>query len=69
MADCKECQKNVTGDEIGLNMKLIDRTLTEFLCISCMSKMFSCDESLLRERIKYYKEIGCKLFPSDSPND
>lgn len=63
MARCRECNANISGDELGLNFKLIDRNATDFLCIKCMSAHFSCGEDALKSKIRYYKEIGCKLFP------
>lgn len=65
MANCRECGRSVSGDEMGLNLKLIDRQTTSFLCISCMAGFFRCDEGVLREKIRRFKEIGCKLFPSE----
>lgn len=69
MAYCRECDKSISGDEMGLNLKLIDRNVTEYLCVSCMSKKFSCDEAILKEKIRHYKKIGCKLFPSESVSE
>lgn len=66
MAVCKKCKRTVSGDEIGLNLKLIDRSVTEYLCISCMAGFFSCTEELLRDKVRRYREIGCKLFPTES---
>ena len=65
MAYCRNCDNGISGDELGLNLKLIDRNTTEYLCIGCMAKYFRCDEDVLYDKIKRFKEIGCKLFPSD----
>jgi hypothetical protein len=31
-----------------------------------MADFFSCEEELLRDKVRRYREIGCKLFPTES---
>lgn len=62
MSRCKSCDKELTGNEIGLTKKLINRGLTEFYCISCLAEKFNCDVPLLETKIEQFKKQGCTLF-------
>ena len=59
MSNCKKCGKELSGNDIGLTKKLINRGSTEFLCIDCIAEKFDCTKELLEEKIK---ESGCTLF-------
>ncbi|MBM6921765.1 hypothetical protein H6A12_11450 [Phocea massiliensis] len=61
-AVCRTCGAPLSNDEIGLYKKLVSRRAEDFLCIRCLAETFSCDEALLREKIKQFKESGCMLF-------
>ncbi len=62
MSKCLKCQKELTGNEIGLTKKLINRGSTEFYCINCLAGKFDCDVSLLEKKIEQFKKQGCTLF-------
>ena len=62
MAQCMQCGRSLTGDEIGLHKKMINRGATEFLCISCLAEVYHCEESLLEKKIEQFREQGCMLF-------
>ncbi len=62
MAGCKNCGRALSGDEIGLTQKMINRGATEFMCITCLSKFFSCEEELLLKKIEEFRALGCMLF-------
>ncbi|MDY3088441.1 MAG: hypothetical protein SOW51_04410 [Oscillospiraceae bacterium] len=62
MSNCKKCGKELSGNDIGLTKKLINRGSTEFLCINCIAEKFDCSKELLEEKIKQFKESGCTLF-------
>lgn len=62
MSNCKKCGKELSGNDIGLTKKLINRGSTEFLCINCIAEKFDCTKELLEEKIKQFKESGCTLF-------
>ncbi len=64
MSVCKQCGREVNGDEIGLTKKLINRGTEEFMCLPCLAEYFSCDEEILRRKAEEYRKIGCTLFPS-----
>lgn len=62
--DCKKCgKKDLSGDELAIYRKLVNRGATEFLCIDCLAEYFNCDRKEIEERINYYRESGhCILF-------
>ena len=62
MSNCKKCGKELSGNDIGLTKKLINRGSTEFLCLDCIAEKFDCTKELLEEKIRQFKESGCTLF-------
>ena len=62
MSNCKKCGKELSGNDIGLTKKLINRGSNEFLCIDCIAEKFDCTKELLEEKIRQFKESGCTLF-------
>lgn len=62
MNKCKNCGKELTGDDIGLTKKLINRGATEFFCIDCLAEKFKCPRELLEQKIVQFKNSGCTLF-------
>ena len=62
MSRCKNCGRELDGDEVGLTKKLINRGSTEFYCLRCLAGMFECSEQLLRDKIEYFRKSGCSLF-------
>lgn len=62
MSKCIKCGSELTGNDIGLTKKLINRGSTEFMCIDCLAKKFDCSRELLEEKIKQFKASGCTLF-------
>ncbi len=62
MAECKNCKKQLTNDDIGLTKKLINRGSTEFYCIDCLAGIFKCDRPLLEKKIEQFRKMGCALF-------
>ena len=65
MANCKECGANLDNDEIAIYIRLIDRKAKEFLCKKCLAIRLGCDVLLIDEKIHYYREHGCFLFPKE----
>lgn len=59
---CYECSNILSKDEVGLNRKLIDEDVDEFLCIKCLSDYFGCTIHDLECKIEEFKEEGCKQF-------
>lgn len=62
MSECKNCNKQLTSDEIGLTKKLINRGSTDFYCMDCLADIFKCDKSLLQKKIEQFRKQGCALF-------
>ena len=65
--ECIKCGRGLAFDEIALHRKLLGKTLTEHMCISCMAGHFKVTEELLKEKIVQFKEMGCLLFVEDNP--
>ena len=59
---CKVCGKPLSTDEIGIYKKMINRSADECMCIECLSREISVPVSALRERIEYFRRMGCTLF-------
>ena len=62
MDECLKCQRALASDEVALHKKLMGKTSTEFMCLSCLAEYFEVEELLLREKIDQYKKMGCTLF-------
>ena len=62
MAQCMECKRDLTSDEIGLHKKMINRGAEKFLCIDCLAAFFHCEKPLLEQKIEQFREQGCMLF-------
>lgn len=62
MAECRQCGRGLTADEIGLYRKTVHRGAETFLCITCLADYFRCEEELLRRKIEQFRESGCLLF-------
>lgn len=62
--NCKKCGKEeLSGDELAIYRKLVNKGATEFLCMDCLAEYFCCDRKDIQERIDYYRESGsCTLF-------
>ena len=59
---CFCCCRILVPDEIALTKKLINRGVSDFLCLSCLSERFQVPEDILREKIVQFREMGCTLF-------
>lgn len=59
---CRQCQKQVTRDEIGLNKKFINRGIDRYFCMDCLARHLDVSTRLLEMKIKQFREMGCTLF-------
>ena len=64
---CRQCGRNVTGDEIAITKKLINRGATEYFCVDCLAAYFEVRPEDIRERIAYFRSMGCTLFSEKNP--
>ena len=62
MAQCMKCARELTGDEIGLHKKMINRGSTEFMCLTCLARYYDCSEDLLIQKMEQFRAQGCMLF-------
>ena len=59
---CRVCEIKLDKDAIGLNKKLIDRKLTQYFCLECLSAHLDVSVEDLIEKAAEFKEQGCELF-------
>lgn len=62
MAACKKCGRILTGDEVAVTKKLVNRGATEFFCLDCLAGYFKVDRRVIEDKIRQFKEMGCTLF-------
>ncbi len=63
MENCYKCGARLSGDETGLNYKLVNRGVTKFLCIRCLGEAFGMAEQTLRDMADRFRAAGCTMFP------
>lgn len=62
--NCIICGEKLSTDDIGASKKLINRGLDkDFLCVNCLAERYGVTPDVLREKIEYWRESGCMLFP------
>ncbi len=60
---CRQCGGKLTGDDIAIYRKLVDRGAEEFLCMTCLAEFFKVPREEIEKRVRYYRESGqCTLF-------
>ena len=64
MAICSKCGRELHKDERAIYKRLINRGAgeDELLCKTCLALHLSVSESVIDEKIKHFREIGCTLF-------
>ena len=67
MDECYQCGRELSGDEIGLHKKMINRGAEEFLCIDCLSELTGLKVETLRAKIEQFRAMGCTLFAPVPP--
>ena len=63
MKQCWKCGARLTADEVGLNYKIVNRGVTRFQCLSCLSGTFRTPVERLRALIENFRAAGCSMFP------
>ncbi len=59
---CVRCGASLTKDDIGLTRKMINRGADRFYCLRCLADHYGLSEDILRQKIAYFKAMGCTLF-------
>lgn len=59
---CFSCGAGLTGDDIAIYRRLIDRGARRFLCAGCLAERMHCSREIIESKIAYFKSIGCMLF-------
>lgn len=64
---CAQCGVLLTEDDVGASKKLINRGLPaeECVCVPCLASRFRVGETVIRDRIRYWRDQGCLLFAPD----
>ena len=62
MAQCFQCNRPLTADEIAVYRKMVNRTAERFLCKTCLAAYFEVTEDKIDRKIEQFKRIGCLLF-------
>lgn len=60
---CISCgKKDLSKDEIGINLKLIGEDTQNFYCLDCLANMLDVSIQDILDKIEEFKEEGCTLF-------
>ena len=60
---CIACGKrSLSKNEIGINKKLLGMTSKNFYCIECLANFLEVEPQDILDKIKDFKNDGCKLF-------
>ena len=62
MANCMQCGKELTHNEIGAHRKFINRGAGEFYCRECLAAHLGVTPERMDEKIRQFKQQGCTLF-------
>jgi uncharacterized protein YlaI len=59
---CCLCEATLDKDAIGLNKKLLDKSISRFMCIDCLAAHLDVTAEELKAKIGEFKDQGCTLF-------
>lgn len=62
MANCMQCGRELTHNEIGAHRKFINRGAAEFYCRECLAAHLGVTPERIDEKIRQFKQQGCTLF-------
>ena len=69
METCCKCGAQLSADEVGLNYKIVNRGVTKFQCLNCLSTTFNTTTGNLKEMIERFRAAGCSMFPPKTTKD
>lgn len=60
---CISCgKKDLSKDEVGVNLKLIGEDTENFYCLDCLASVLDVGVQDILDKIEEFKEEGCTLF-------
>lgn len=60
---CISCgKKDLSKDEMGINLKLIGEDTQNFYCLDCLANVLDVRAQDILDKIEEFKEEGCTLF-------
>ena len=59
---CAGCGAPLTHDEIAIFRRLVCRSAQKYLCLRCFAAAYGVTQAQLRQKIQWFKEMGCGLF-------
>ncbi len=60
---CISCgKKELSKDEVGINLKLIGEEAVSFYCLDCLADLLEVSTQEILDKIEEFKEEGCTLF-------
>lgn len=62
MKTCKKCGQVLTRDAVGACLKFLGQNTEPCYCLTCLAKELDTTEEKLKERIEYYRKMGCSYF-------
>mgnify|MGYP004586271231 FL=1 len=61
--NCVMCGKpDLDKDTVGINKKLLGKTISNFYCMDCLADYLECTVDELLDKIEEFKQEGCTLF-------
>lgn len=61
--NCVICGKpGLDKDTVGINKKLLGRSISNFYCMDCLADYLECTVDELLDKIEEFKQEGCTLF-------
>lgn len=62
MSECMACKKTLTRLDENTYRKFVNRGARQFWCKSCLAEKLGVEETILDEKIEYFRRQGCSLF-------
>lgn len=59
---CVTCGQALHRDAVGACLKFLGRDTPAYYCLSCLARELGTTEEKLKERIDYYRQMGCSYF-------
>lgn len=59
---CADCGAPLSRDDIGATRKLLNPRTEQFFCVPCLAMELGVTETLLRQKIEWFRMTGCVYF-------